>query len=143
MIKLGALLLCVSGAAIGIANAEAQQGEDVSNPLWSTPLDALSVTRERPLFSQSRRQPALASPQAVAEAPIAGGAPPPLVLVGTLVGERERIALILESDTQNILRLPVGGTAAGCNITDVATRSVTLTRGPQSVTLELPKPLAR
>src|SRR5258708_33146709 len=27
------------------------------NPLWAVPLDALSMTRERPLFSPSRRPP--------------------------------------------------------------------------------------
>ena len=69
---------------------QAQNG----NPLWGVPLRTLSATRERPIFSPSRRPP----PEAVAVAPAAPvpQAPrpavaerPSLALVGTIVGEGE------------------------------------------------------
>ena len=59
------------------------------------------------------------------------------------VGDREKIAVVLETGSQKVLRLPLGASASGWSVAQVAPRSVTLTRGPQSVTLELPKPALR
>src|SRR5262245_32324885 len=43
------------------------------NPLWGIPMSTLSVTRERPIFSVTRRPPAPPPPKPLVEAP----APPP------------------------------------------------------------------
>lgn len=41
----------------------AELGRDLpANPLWAIPLKQLSNTRERPIFSPSRRPPAVAGP---------------------------------------------------------------------------------
>src|SRR5262249_59935905 len=44
------------------------------NPLWAVPLSALTVTRDRPLFSASRRPP---PPAGVAPPPVVRAKPPP------------------------------------------------------------------
>jgi len=137
-------LLVVLFAMANVAVAHAQQGGGLSNPLWSTPLDTIAATRDRPLFTQSRRPPPLAEAQPANDsAPSLGPGAPPFSLVGTVVGDHEKFAVVLEAGSQNVLRLPLGASASGWRVAEVAARSVTLTRGPQSVTLELPKPAIR
>lgn len=144
MMRPGGFACLVALALAGAAVAHAQEGGGLSNPLWSTPLDTIAATRERPLFTQSRRPPPLAeAPPVNDSAPNPGPGAPPFSLVGTVVGDREKLAVMLETGSQNVLRLPLGASASGWRVSDVAVRSVTLTRGPQSVTLELPKPAIR
>src|SRR5262245_1587560 len=76
----------------GATSSEATQ---IANPLWAVTLTSLSVTRERPIFSPSRRPP---QPPAIAAPPPAKPPPPPppakaaeperpsLTLVGTIAG---------------------------------------------------------
>lgn len=136
--------LAIMAALATIAIAEAQQAGDLSNPLWSLQLESLAATRDRPLFTQGRRPPALATAQPASENPqTAILSPPPFALIGTVVGDGEKIALVMENATQKVLRLPVGEIASGWSVADVASRSVTLKRGAEVVTLELPKPLLR
>src|SRR5271156_5599898 len=62
-----------------------------ANPLWAIPLAILSNTRERPIFSSSRRPPPPAAVSVPANAPPAPKpAPvehPKLSLVGTIIGD--------------------------------------------------------
>src|SRR5579862_8527183 len=75
-----------------------------ANPLWAIPLSALAATRNRPLFTPSRRPPA----PAVAAAPPPPPRPPPppppaviehpnLTLVGIVVGENEGVAVFIDT----------------------------------------------
>ncbi|HMN72269.1 MAG TPA: hypothetical protein PKA55_10435 [Rhodoblastus sp.] len=136
---LAVLAVCAVGAA-----ARAQQADGLSNPLWSMTLDQLAATRDRPVFTQSRRPPPLAAaPEGPQTVVVGDSAPPPFALVGTVVGESEKFAVLLESGSQTVLRLPLGASASGWNVAEVAPRSIKLTRGGHSVTLELPKPFPR
>src|SRR5260370_10974714 len=91
------------------------QGRALSgNPLWAIPLTALSGTRERPIFSPSRRPPA----PAVALAPVVKPAPvapkpkdperPKFTLVGTVAADREKLGIFLDQSTKAALRLKMG-----------------------------------
>ena len=89
------------------------------NPLWAVPLSTLKVTRERPIFSSSRRPPAppvVAPP--VVQATVAPLPPPrqperpQLALVGTVAG-RDGIAVFVDQTNQTIVRLRAGGGACG------------------------------
>ena len=111
------------------------------NPLWSVPLSALSVTRERPIFSTTRRPP----PQAVAGPPADQVAPPPppsagpehpaLALIGAVVGDNDAIAVFLDRTNQKIVRLRQGDTHAGWEVRSVRGREVTLKKADQTETL--------
>jgi general secretion pathway protein N len=112
------------------------------NQLWGIPIGSLSATRERPIFSASRRPPApLLAPTPVAEAP-----PPqpvelehlPFTLVGTAIGKPQNVALIIDQTTKNIGRLHVGEAASGWYLRSVDLRSMTLEKNSQTVTLDLP-----
>ena len=116
------------------------------NPLWAVPLRALSATRERPIFSPSRRPP----PAAVVAAPVEAAPPAPrpvvperpaLALVGTIVGEGESIAIFYNPTTKATVRLRLGETDdAGWKLVAVDARTTLLEKDRQSVTLALPAP---
>jgi general secretion pathway protein N len=115
------------------------------NPLWSVPLSALTVTQERPIFSAMRRPP----PRAVAAAPVEEthpqpprpvDAPPPLMLVGAVVGEGDAIAILVSRTDQKIVRLRQGESLDGWSLASVQPREVTLKQGDRSEVLALQRP---
>ncbi|MBV8664370.1 MAG: general secretion pathway protein GspN [Hyphomicrobiales bacterium] len=123
----------------------ALQAEADGNPLWALPLEKLSATRDRPLFSASRRPP----PPVVASAPPrpapvaakpAAPATPPFKLLGAIVGVEARIALLKDRATGAVLRVHEGDEQSGWRALSVAARSIVLGRGGDTATLQLPRP---
>jgi general secretion pathway protein N len=125
----------------------AREREPRGNPLWAIPLRSLTATRERPLFTPSRRPP----PPAVAGPPPAEApppAPPPtgpdrplLTLVGAISGETEGIAIFLDETTRDIVRLRTGEShPSGWTLRSVKGREVALVKNEQTVILALPAP---
>jgi hypothetical protein len=115
------------------------------NPLWTIPLTRLAATRERPLFSPSRRPPP--PPVVVAKAPPPPPPPPKpaepekpqILLVGTILGaDGQRIGLFV-APGRNALRLKLGDDDKGWVLRAVRPRQVVLEKGQQSVVLELPQ----
>ncbi len=117
------------------------------NPLWAIPLRGLGATRERPLFSPSRRPPAAeaAPPQPPREAPpppppVAGPETPPFVLVGAVLGGKANLAILRNLSTNAITHLREGQTDEGWRAQKVSARSVVLEKDGAATTLEMPKP---
>lgn len=116
------------------------------NPLWSVPLSALTVTQERPIFSAMRRPPpraVAASPAEEVNVPVPPKpveAPPPLLLVGAVVGEGEAIAIFVNRTDQKVVRLRQGESLGGWSLTGVQPREVTLKQGDRSEVLALQRP---
>ena len=116
------------------------------NPLWSVPLSALTVTQERPIFSAMRRPP----PRAVAASPVEEvnvpapprpvEGPPPLLLVGAVVGEGDAIAIFVNRADQKVVRLRQGESLGGWSLAEVQPREVTLKQGDRSEVLALQRP---
>jgi general secretion pathway protein N len=124
------------------------QAATQGNPLWSIPLRALSATRERPLFSPSRRPPV----PVIAEAP-APAAPtipivsrptepenPPLALVGTVVSSEKRVAIVFNRTTRQVIQVREGAEEQGWRVRLVSPRSAIVEKDDRSVTLDLPNP---
>jgi general secretion pathway protein N len=114
------------------------------NPLWSIPLSALSATRERPVFSASRRPPQAAVAARTTEA---GGPAPPrpaerpsFALIGAVVGEGDAIAILLDQTSQKIVRLRQGESLAGWELSSVQRREVMLKQAERIEILALPRP---
>ncbi len=115
------------------------------NPLWGIPISALDATRERPVFSPSRRPP---MPPVVAER--AAVPPPPpkpaepeqplLTLVGTAIGQPKNVALVLDRTTKTLVRLHVGEAVSGWILRAVDSREMTVEKNSQTVTVALPAP---
>ena len=117
------------------------------NPLWAIPISKLSATRDRPLFSVSRRPPTSpAAPAAPTFAPVADEPrppeSPPFTLVGTIIGDDSRIAIFYDETSQTASGVRLGERASGWTVRSVDPRSATLEGSGRVVTLELPEPSA-
>ncbi len=113
------------------------------NPLSRIPINSLSVTRERPLFSASRRPPPppVAPPASIAESsPPADLERPPLTLQGTAIGKPRDIALVFDEATKVSVKLHVGEATEGWHLRSVDHRTVTLEKDSRIVVLSLPAP---
>lgn len=116
-----------------------------ANPLWAIPLANLSNTRERPIFSPSRRPPVVQTPIAVAVPLAPPPSPPhverpPLTLVGTVAGDSESFGIFVDSESSTALRLKLGEDYQGWRLRVVQGRDVSLERDQQTVVLSLPEP---
>ena len=116
------------------------------NPLWTIPLSQLAVTRDRPIFSPSRRPPApvVAAPVYVPPpAPrVAKAEPerPPLTLVGTIAGENDAIAVFVLQGTGTTIRLHPNESHEGWVLRSVQGREARLEKGDKSNVLALAPP---
>jgi general secretion pathway protein N len=116
------------------------------NPLWAVPLRLLSVTRERPLFSPSRRPPApavVAAPYMPPPAPIVKAAEPdhPLLsIVGTIVGETAGIGVFIDEATHDVIRLKTGQDHDGWVLRSIQGRDAVFEKDRRKATLTLPVP---
>lgn len=117
-----------------------------ANPLWAIPLSTLTATRDRPLFSPSRRapKPVVANAPAVPPPPPAPAVAqrPDLVLVGTVTGDTRGVAVFVDTTTRGTVRLRTGEDHSGWTLRSVEAKSVTLRKGSASETLALPPPNA-
>jgi hypothetical protein len=116
------------------------------NPLWTISLKDLSDTRDRPIFSPSRRPP----PPAVVERPYVP--PPPRVetkpppepltlsLLGTIAGDKDGVGLFMEKGSQEVVRLRTGESHNGWVLRSVHGREAMLEKGERKETVTLPSP---
>lgn len=115
-----------------------------ANPLWGIPLSQLSATRDRPIFSPSRRPP----PPVVAAEPVTVKppprkkeiTPPQLSLVGTIAGEDEGFGIFLDRSSKTALRLKLGEDYQGWKLRSIRGREVTMEKNEQRAVLRLPDP---
>lgn len=113
------------------------------NPLWSIPLASLTATRERPLFSRSRRPPAPpAQPARVEPTPVVINQPtrPLFTLLGAITGDADGIAILIDDSTKNIMRMKIGETFSGWTLRTVGKRSATFEMARQVAILVIPPP---
>lgn len=139
-----ALVLAVCGPALP-ARAAAPDSAGIGNPLWTIPLNTLTATRERPLFTPSRRPPTQALPAVIANVP----PPPPaaaepeqlgLRLLGTIAGREDGIAICLNLATSEVVRVRTGESFAGWNLRTVRGREATFEKASRQEVLALPSP---
>jgi hypothetical protein len=114
------------------------------NPLWSLPLSALSVTRERPIFSPSRRPPppVIAAPYVPPASPPQPSKPPEpdhplLTLVGTLAGDSQGVGIFVNEADKTPLRLRTGEDHEGWILRTIRGGEATFEKGKRTATLAL------
>jgi general secretion pathway protein N len=127
------------------AGPAAEAAPLAANPLWGVPLGSLSATRERPLFSPSRRPPPPPVPAAVSAPP--AKPPPPKVAepdrpllspVATIVAGGESIAVFLDQATREVVRLRIGEGHDGWILRSVEGRQASFEKDRRTATLALP-----
>ena len=136
-----------TAASVRVPSAPAEQpgGRARSaNPLWEIPLEILSGTRERPMFSSSRRPPPVAVAQvAVAKPPPKPAQeerPPQLSLVGTVTGGDRSFGIFVDQTSKAALRLRLGEEYQGWRLRAVQGREATFARDQQTIVLNFPEP---
>lgn len=115
------------------------------NPLWEVSFESLSGTRERPVFSPSRRPPPVAVTEvAVAKPPPPKPAqeahPPPLSLVGTVIGDDRSLGIFVDQTSKAAVRLRTGDDYQGWRLRAVQGREARFVRDQQTVVLNFPEP---
>jgi general secretion pathway protein N len=115
------------------------------NPLWGVPFNSLTATRERPIFSPSRRPPLVIPPAPVAmpsTPPPAPAAPEeiPLKLVGTIIGRDSAIAICFNPSTREVIRLKTGENFEGWVLRAVHGREAAFEKATLQAQLSLPSP---
>ena len=116
-----------------------------ANPLWAVPLAQLSGTRDRPVFSRSRRPP---PPVAVAAEPVVVKPPPrkkeieppQITLVGTIASDDNGFGIFIDQSTKAALRLKAGEDYQGWKLKMIRGREVTMEKDQQGAVLTLPQP---
>jgi hypothetical protein len=130
-----------------IKAGEPDRAPPSGNPLWAIPLKDLSDTRERPIFTPSRRPP----PPPVVEKPYVPPPPPPvatkpppeplmLSLLGTIAGDSAGVALFMEKSSQEVVRLRIGEAHQGWVLRSVHGREAMLEKDDRKETVTLPNP---
>jgi general secretion pathway protein N len=115
-----------------------------ANPLWGIPLGSLAATRERPIFSPSRRPPppvlaaVIATPAPPPPPPAAVPDHPSLSLVGTVVRGVESIAVFVDQTTNDVVRLKIGEGHDGWVLRSVEGRNARFEKDRRTATLTLP-----
>jgi general secretion pathway protein N len=115
------------------------------NPLWGISLASLAATRERPIFSPSRRPhapPVAAAPQRAEPvkppAPPAELARPLLALVATVIGDTQSMAVFTDTMTSNTIRLRIEEGYAGWILRSVKSREAILQKDGETAIFALP-----
>src|SRR6266496_1371786 len=139
-----AFVLAVCGPALPV-RAAAPDSAGIGNPLWTIPLNTLTATRERPLFTPSRRPPTQALPAVIASVP---PPPPPVAepeqlglrLLGTIAGREDGIAICLNLATSEVVRVRTGESFDGWHLRTVRGREATFEKAARQEVLALPSP---
>lgn len=112
------------------------------NPVADVPLDRLSNTRNRPVFSSSRRPKAPPAPAAIA-APVERApqplplSPPGVALFGVVVGPQGARAYIATGATDRIIGVRPGDDVSGWTVTAITRSDLVLSRADRSATFTL------
>ncbi len=115
-----------------------------ANPLWGIPLTRLAATRDRPIFSPSRRAlvPVSTPIAAVPEPPLSSKRPekPALALVGTVVGGLESFGIFIDQSSKLSVRMRVGEQHDGWVLRQVRAREVMLENPSKKAIMSMPQP---
>ena len=97
------------------------------SPLAAQPLDRLSATRERPLFSPTRRPPPPPPPVVAPPEPPTPPPPPPSVaLFGIVMDGDEAHAIVRAGPADKIMRVAVGDDIGGWKVAQIEERRLVL-----------------
>ena len=126
--RIGIAILVSSCVVGGIPHALGQPPEQptIANPLEAQALDRLSSTRDRPLFSPTRRPTPPPPPPPPEQPPVAAVPQPPnLTLVGIVVDDEGARALIRSSATKAD-RVQIGDDIGGWKVAQIDGRRMVL-----------------
>jgi hypothetical protein len=131
LLGLCSIVLCAKEACAQTASAAG-----LVNPLAAPSLDRLSATRERPLFTPSRRAPP--PPLVASAAPVESAASPPSIsLLGVIIAVEGPRAVINDMTRNKIVRVRIGDEIDGWKVRQIDERLLVLWRDGRSASFKL------
>jgi hypothetical protein len=135
------VLVLSSASLLGVdANAQSEDraGGILANPLQAQSLDRLSATRDRPLFSPTRR-PVPPPPPPVARVPEAAPPPPPpnVTVVGIVLDGEGARAIVRAGMGTKFERVQIGDDVGGWKVAQIEGRRLVLSLGERLATFTL------
>jgi general secretion pathway protein N len=127
----------VGGATAPRAQPTDQSTGTLANPLEAQPLDRLWVTRERPLFSPTRRPTPPPPPPPPEAAPVAVVPRPPNVQLFGIVVDDEGARAIVRSGTEKVDRVQIGDDIGGWKVAQIEGRRLVLSLDGRFATFTL------
>jgi hypothetical protein len=123
-----------------VAGDEPQQGDvaAVVSPLGAQPLEQLSATRERPLFSPTRRPPP--EPAVVVQGPPPPPPPPPppdVALYGIVMDGEQARAVIRANPADKLTRVGIGDDVGGWKVAQIEGRRLVLSLDGRLATFDM------
>jgi general secretion pathway protein N len=132
------LLRSIALAAEPVDPSGAPSAATLANPLASLPLESLSATRDRPLFTPSRRPPPPPPAAPVVRAVEATPVPPPsVVLLGIVTESNEARAMVRSDPSGKVVRARLGDEIGGWKVTQIEPRRLVLSIDDRSVSFYL------
>jgi type II secretory pathway component PulC len=114
-------------AADAARQADGQPDSALASPLAGEPLERLSATRERPLFSPTRRPPPPPPPVVHAPEPPPPPPPPPdVALLGIVMDGDEARAVIRTSPAAKVMRVGIGDDIGGWTVRQIEEQHLVL-----------------
>ena len=130
-----------SASLLGVdthAQSEDRAGGTLANPLQAQSLDRLSATRDRPLFSPSRRPvPPPPPPVVHAPEPVPPPPPPSVTLVGIVLDGEEARAIVRSGMGKKVERVQIGDDVGGWKVSQIEGRRLVLSLGERLATFTL------
>jgi hypothetical protein len=132
------MVSCIgSSATRAPAQPPAPATGTLANPLEAQPLDRLSATRERPLFSPTRRPTPPPPPPPPEAAPVAAMPQPPNVQLFGIVMDDEGARAIIRSDSAKVDRVQIGDDIGGWKVAQIEGRRLVLSLDGRFATFTL------
>lgn len=128
--------------AVTSQDAPSAGGAPGANPLWAIALRQLSSTRERPVFSPSRRPPPPPPPVAVAPPPVEKPKEPEkpqLALLGTVVNHDESYGIFMDQTVSRPVRIRLGSSHRGWTLRKITVNAAALEKEGQTEDIAFPK----
>jgi hypothetical protein len=120
------------------AQSADRAGGTLANPLQAQSLDRLSATRDRPLFSPSRRPIPPPPPPVAREPEVVPPPPPPSVTVVGIVLDGEGARAIVRSGMgKKVERVQIGDDVGGWKVSQIEGRRLVLSLGERLATFTL------
>ncbi len=127
----------VSSATRAHAQASEQTVGTLANPLEVQPLDRLSATRERPLFSPTRRPTPPPPPPPPEAAPVAVVPQPPNVQLFGIVMDDQGARAIVRAGSEKVDRVQIGDDIGGWTVSQIEGRRLVLSLDGRFATFTL------
>jgi len=127
----------VSSASCALAQPSDQSTGTLANPLEAQPLDRLSATRERPLFSPTRRPTPPPPPPPPEAAPVAVVPQPPNVQLFGIVVDDDGARAIVRSGAEKVDRVQIGDDIGGWKVSQIEGRRLVLSLDGRLATFTL------